>query len=86
MPGRRALLDERVDGKRRQVPLVEHHRVPQRDRPLVVPGVVEQVEQRPRARTDPDEAVEQRAARSKPAEEVVVIVIDANRWQVKSLP
>ena len=52
------LLDQRVDGERRQVAFVEDDRVAQRDRPLVVGGLVEQVEQRARAGAAALEAVE----------------------------
>jgi hypothetical protein len=53
-----AFLDQRVDRKRRQVPFVEHDRVTQRDRALVVGRFVHEIEQGARARARPREALE----------------------------
>ena len=44
------LLHERVEAEGRQVPFVEHDRMAQLDRLLVVDVGLEQIEQRPRAR------------------------------------
>ena len=41
-------LDERIDREHRQVSFIEHHRISECDRPLVVPRVIQQVEQRAR--------------------------------------
>src|SRR4029078_11796172 len=54
------LADQRVDGKRRKVAFVEHNRVAERNRPLVVDRVVQQGEHLTHARTQTAEAIEQR--------------------------
>ena len=43
-----AALDQGVDAEGRQVPLVEHDRMPERDRPLVIRVGAHEVEQLPR--------------------------------------
>jgi hypothetical protein len=47
------LLDQRVEAEPRQVPFVEHNRMAQLDRPLVIDAGVEEIEQRARARAVP---------------------------------
>src|SRR5207237_10578908 len=55
-------LDERVHRERRQMTLVKNHGISQRDGPLVVGLVIEQVEQGPRARTHALETIQNRSA------------------------
>ena len=63
MPGSpERLLEQRVHAEGGQVPLVEHDRIAQRDRPAVVRLGRNQVEQLPRSGTHATETVEQRRA------------------------